>query len=233
MKIPDTPKTLIYTLLMLAALCCPAPASDAVAEREIADVLAPSGFFTAKTLDGSIAFGNPRTTHIQGVKLDVPVPEGCQITEKTLPDPDGDPINFFYFEKDGTMLLECAFRRRRLIGADGEPFRGDKLATAKDWNQNLELRERAENVGDKNTLASLPVITLIQNTERSILLEARLPDYDPAAAKGIYAALFEGHVKLANSSIMVAAQAHKNQQGIDTASLYVTWLNKILETYKR
>lgn len=222
---------LLAALLFIALRS--AGASEAVAEAQPIDVLDPSSFFDSKLVDRSIAFQDPAMAYIQGIRVDLPIPASYEMTSKTIPGVDGNPVNFFYFSRDGVMLLECSFKLRTLLDADGEPFRSDKQKTADALAENLCLRETAENTGDAEKLSGTPLYSLVQNNAKSILVEARLPAYDPAAPKGTFAALYEGYVNLHNSSVPAAALAHKNTSGIDTGALYVTWLNRLLETNKR
>lgn len=229
----------IRRLSLVAALLClavlpgrPASASEAVLEAEPVDVADSARFFHAKAIDPAIAFPTTDVVHIQGVKVEVPKPEGLAVSYRNLPDKSGNPVDFVYFRKGDEMILECSFKPRQLRDAKGEPFTGNRAAMAATVEENRALRESAENIGDKDKLAKLLIMAIVQNTANSILVEARTESYQ-AEPKGASSSLFEGHIVLASSSIPVAALAHRNQAGIDAGALYLTWLNKLLEMNRR
>lgn len=204
----------------------PAVESSRPRDAEYAPYLDPQNYFTAANLDRRMEFSGRTATNIQGTRVVYMKPKDITQEHKNIDVPGGGTINFIYFKKNGETLLECSFRQREMDPGKADEFRRSILDTL---FENHDLRELESVRGEE---PQVPVIELAENSARIVLAKARHPSFssDDTAAP----ALYEGFILLKGSSstpfiVPVAAQAHRNNQGIDAASLYVTWLHRLIE----
>lgn len=195
-------------------------------ENDYAPYLNPQNYFTAKNRNLHIPFSGRTSTNIQGSRVVFMKPKDITVELKNLTGADGNTINFVYFQKDGEMLVECSFRQRDLEADKADDYRRQILDTL---FENHDLRELESVRGED---PAVPVIELAENSARIVLLKARHPSFD--ADETTVPSLYEGFVLLKGSGsqpliVPVAAQAHRNSQGIDAASVYVTWLHRLVE----
>jgi hypothetical protein len=213
-------QAVIIALLYTFALT-PVGAAEATLDHRLADIANPANYFHYDGRGEGFAFSKASPVDVQGVTVNVPMPDGVELSKKNVAN-----INFFYFTMNGVSVLECSFRPEvEKARGDGEPLASKKLALVKIVEDNIAVRESAENINDRDKLAVIPVIGFAQSTATSAILEAR----NPGGEKRGTPSLFEGYVILGDLCVPVAANGHAAPSGIDTGELYMAWLNELLK----
>lgn len=193
------------------------------------DVLEPDFFFRAKSIDPQVDFSGAATTTIQGIDIAFRNPKDMEIVYREIAG-----ANFIYFQKDGQPILECVIKPRnaQYQMPDGEPFNSMKKVIQVELLKNIIIRGAAKDGGDKeNILANIPVVTLVQNTRNSIILEARRQArMDGESGDDGMGIVFEGYILLGRSCLPISAAAYANDSGIKADGLFLAWLNNVLDT---
>lgn len=214
-------KAVMAAILLGIVLTAVAGAAEATLERMSADPANRAAYFRYEGRGERFVFSTASPAIVQGVAVNVPVPDGVDVSRAREAD-----IDFFYFKVDGVTVLECSFRPEVEKARDGgEPMNSNRRVLAQIAEDNLSIRETARNTNDGKKLAETPIITYAQNTDVSAILEAR----NPVGEKWGAPSLFEGYVVVDGVCIPVAANGHVSPSGIDTGELYMAWLNELLE----